>query len=54
MSRLNKRKWLIDNFDHLFQEAVFHRDHKDEFISLEREVMWDHDEDEGVVEYETT
>lgn len=37
--RLNKRAWLIHNFDYVFKEAVYYRLHKDN-ISLPGRPVW--------------
>jgi len=47
--RLEKRNWLIDNFDFIFQQGIYYRTHKDMF-KLNKKILWSMDEESGMVE----
>jgi hypothetical protein len=47
--RLEKRNWLIENFDFIFQQGTYYRTHKDMF-RLKKKILWSLDELEGLVE----
>lgn len=45
---LNRRYWLLDNFEWFLSEAIYHRDHK-RYFSNSRYNLWKFNELEGKV-----
>lgn len=46
--RLEKRNWLIHNFDLIFNQGIYYRTHKDMF-KLKKQVMFNIKEEKGTV-----
>lgn len=47
-SRLSRRAWLLNNFDRILQESVYHRTHKENFV-LENFILWTWEQEESRV-----
>jgi len=46
--RLEKRNWLINNFDLIFNQGIYYRTHK-EMFKLKKQTLFNIKEQEGVV-----